>query len=182
MHPTIVRLRTGDRDAREALVETLRPRIRSLAAVYARRSGLDSGDLQQEAWLGVLEALDGLDSRAAEPTGYLLKQARWRLLDAVRRRQRQRDREAAPLLDEPTADDVDASALAAVRTAEFVARLPAKRRRILELLADGFTWREIGDALGCTSANVAYHVRRIKHRWRDWSEEPSLAAGAEPTA
>ena len=30
---------------------------------------------------------------------------------------------------------------------------------------EGYTWREVGALLGCTSANVAYHVRRIREAY-----------------
>ena len=36
---------------------------------------------------------------------------------------------------------------------------------------DGLTWREAGSVLGCTSANVAYHMRRIRSQYAAWQEE-----------
>jgi DNA-directed RNA polymerase specialized sigma24 family protein len=36
----------------------------------------------------------------------------------------------------------------------------------------GRTWREAGDALGCSSANVAYHMRRIRRRYAEWEAPP----------
>jgi len=43
--------------------------------------------------------------------------------------------------------------------------------RVLNCLLDGMTWREAGDALGCTSANIAYYVRQIKEEYRQWAGE-----------
>ncbi|HET6453664.1 MAG TPA: class I SAM-dependent methyltransferase [Armatimonadota bacterium] len=31
-------------------------------------------------------------------------------------------------------------------------------------------WREAGNTLGCTSANIAYHVRQIRRRYEEWVE------------
>jgi DNA-binding CsgD family transcriptional regulator len=41
-------------------------------------------------------------------------------------------------------------------------RLNARQKTILRGLIAGHTWRQIGDDMGCTSANVAYHVRGIR--------------------
>ena len=42
-------------------------------------------------------------------------------------------------------------------------------------LLAGFTWREAGDALGCTSANIAYHVRQIRRQYEAWSGADVIA-------
>ncbi len=52
--------------------------------------------------------------------------------------------------------------------AEFLSRLNTTQRRVLACLAAGLTWREAGRVLGCTSANVAYHVRRIRQQYEEW--------------
>ena len=44
-------------------------------------------------------------------------------------------------------------------------KLTTRQQAILVGLMDGQTWRQIGDSLGCTSANIAYHVRGIRQAY-----------------
>ena len=85
MNCCIEHARDGDPTAREALVDELRPRIASMAGHYARCTGEDPDDLLQEAWVGLLEALPELNTCIGSPEQYLIRHARWRLLDAVKR-------------------------------------------------------------------------------------------------
>jgi len=166
MHHTITRARDGDPLATKAIVETLRPRISKMAAYYGRCSGEDPDDLLQEAWVGLLEALPELDVRIGSPEQYLIARARWRLLDTIKRA---RVRRCASLSDEtpPRPAQPDASAASAA-VSEFVRRLNTTQREVLLHLLAGLTWREAGESLGCTSANVAYHVRRIRRIYEEW--------------
>ena len=50
-------------------------------------------------------------------------------------------------------------------------RLSVTQRAVLACLLAGLTWREAGDLLGCSSANIAYHVRRIRRQYEAWSGE-----------
>ena len=163
------RARDGDPLATQVLVDSLRPRLARMALYYARCCGEDPDDLLQEAWAGMLEALPALDLSIGEPEQYLIRHARWRLLDAIKRA---RVRRCAPLA-EPEADwlgrpDLD-SALAAACVSEFARRLKDSQRAVLDCLLAGLTWREAGSALGCTSANIAYYVRQIRRKYREWS-------------
>src|SRR3954463_9135209 len=81
----IERVRQGDRAEARGLVERLRPRLERMAAYYARRCGEDADDLLQEAWVGLLEALPGVDLRIRRPGQDLIKRAKWRLRAAVKR-------------------------------------------------------------------------------------------------
>jgi len=139
-----------------------------MSAYYARCCGEDPDDLLQEAWLGMLEALPALDLYIGSPEQYLIKHARWRLLDAIKRA---RIRRCLPL-EESLADDgppVPETAMAVASVSEFTGQLKDNQRAVLGCLLDGLTWREVGDALGCTSANVAYHVRQIRRRYHEWT-------------
>ena len=169
MKSTYRRARAGDPAAIARVVDSLRPRLTRLAASYARRTGENADDLMQDAWLGLLEALPSLNLNIGSPDQYLLRQARWRLLDAVRRA---RVRRCVPL------DDVLADALAsepdpatAAWVGEFEGGLKATQRAVLDCLLRGLTWREAGAVLGCTSANIAWHVRQIQRRYADWHLE-----------
>lgn len=161
---------------------TLRPRLVSMAAYYARCSGEDTEDLLQEAWVGLLEALPQLDPRIGSPEQYLIQRARWRLLDAVKRA---RLRRCAPLEEEsverPSSVGAD-GALSEACVWEFIRQLTPIQRAVVECLLAGLTWREAGQALGCTSANIAYHVRRIRRRYERWASgrlAPAAAAAIE---
>ena len=55
--------------------------------------------------------------------------------------------------------------------ADFADGLKATQRAVLRCLLDGLTWREAGHALGCSSANIAYHVRQIRRRYTDWNAD-----------
>jgi RNA polymerase sigma-70 factor (ECF subfamily) len=169
MSSCLERARSGDRDAIVAVIEALRPRLEKMAAYYARRCGEDADDLLQEAWLGLLEALPAVDLRIGTPEQYLIKRAKWRLLDAVKRARLRRcaplEEDALEAIEAPPLEDVMAGAV----VQEFLGQLKASQRAVLECLLDGLTWREAGRVLGCTSANVAYHVRQIRRRYESWS-------------
>ena len=168
----ITRAREGDPWAAEALVENLRPRITRMAAYYGRRCGEDPDDLVQEAWLGLLEALPELDMEIGSPEQHLIARARWRVLDALKRARVRR----CASLDDGALDPRYAARPAEchVETAcvtEFVEQLKLFHRRILACLMAGLTWRETGRMLGCTSANIAYHVRQIRRKYEEWSRD-----------
>jgi RNA polymerase sigma-70 factor (ECF subfamily) len=172
------RARKGDVIAQDRLRETLRPRLESLAGYYASRTGMDAADLLQEAWVAVFEALPTVDMNVGTPTQYLLKHARWQILDHIRWNKR-RSHDA---LDDTFAETVEgedsafgngsiAPGTAEIETKMMVEdlerRLNTRQKAILKGLLDGWTWRQIGDNLGCTSANIAYHVRGIRQAYSD---------------
>jgi RNA polymerase sigma-70 factor (ECF subfamily) len=142
-----------------------------MASYYARCSGEDPDDLLQEAWVGLLEALPHLDTKIGSPEQYLIQRARWRLLDAVKRA---RVRRCLPLED-VVSEAIPAPALeaelAAVDVSAFAGCLKSAQRAVLACLMAGLTWREAGHALGCTSANIAYHVRQIRRQYALWNGE-----------
>ncbi len=141
------------------MLETIKSRIEKMAAYFGRQCGVDPDDLRQEAWVAVLETLPHLDLTVGTPEQHLLKRARWRILDSIRwQRRRQHlalrglELNSATYLDPRS--DIDLAALQS--------ELTPIQKRILRGLLEGYTWREVGDIVGCTSANVAYHVRRIR--------------------
>jgi RNA polymerase sigma-70 factor (ECF subfamily) len=169
--PCFASARDGDPIATLDVVEALRPRIARMSSFYARRTGEDPDDLLQEAWLGVLESLPALDLAIGQPDQYLLQRARWRVLDTIKRA---RVRRCLPL-EESFAETMparDTYPIAAACVSEFAGSLKEAQRAVLGCLMEGLTWREAGSVLGCTSANVAYHVRQIRRRYEEWSDEP----------
>lgn len=175
MNGCLEKARAGDPRARDVLVESLRPRIAKMSAYYARCSGEDADDLLQEAWVGLLEALPEVDLRIGTPEQYLIARARWRLLDAIKRG---RVRRCLPL-EESYAETAPAPAPDAAEGqafySEFAGLLKSNQRDVLNCLMLGLTWREAGAILGCTSANIAYHVRQIRRKYEEWADEEAVA-------
>ena len=168
MNCSLERAREGDPSAVRLLVDEMRPRIWKMAAYYARRCGEDADDLAQEAWLGLLEALPELDLAIGQPEHYLIARARWKMLDLVKR---ERIRRCSPLNEdftEPASPRIPDAALASACVSEFAVGLKPTQRKVLGCLLSGYTWREAGERLGCASANVAYHVRKIRRRYEEW--------------
>lgn len=167
----------GETAATRSVIHGLRPRLERMAAYYAHRTGEDADDLLQEAWLGLLEALPRLDVRIGSPDQYLVQRARWRLLDAVKRA---RLRRCEPLDDDVAdagADPAAEASLAEWCVQAFCRELAPTQQAVLLLLLSGFTWREAGSMLGCTSANVAYHVRRIRLKYVQWAATREAGRG-----
>ncbi len=195
MNAILIRARRGDAAAQDELRRALRPRLESLAGYYAARTGMDAADLLQEAWVAVFEALPGIDLTIGTPTQYLLKHARWQILDHIRWNKR-RSHETLDDLVVETPEIAENSFGTAVNRApatgdvetrmlidDLEGRLNAKQKEILHGLLDGFTWRQIGDSLGCTSANVAYHVRGIRQAYSELAGMPDgVSAGGAKAA
>ena len=158
----IEKAQSGYIPAQAALVSELDGPISRMASYFGRISGFDEDDLKQEAWVAILEMLPRLDLSIGTPEQHLLKRARWRILDTIRRQQRRRhshlsdlDTESLTWSDPPGDFDIK----------PLLDLLTPIQRRILRGLLEGYTWREVGSQLGCSSANVAYHVRRIRETY-----------------
>jgi RNA polymerase sigma factor (sigma-70 family) len=174
--PDIALASAGDPDAMATLVNDLRPRLTKMAAFYARNTGEDTDDLLQEAYVGLLEALARVDLTIGDPEQYLLKHARWRLLDAAKRWRRRRcDALEDDRVDLHPITDWDAE-ISEMWVDDFAEHLKPTQRAILRYLLIGMTWREAGDGLGCSSANVAYHVRQIQRTYERWSGDDTRTA------
>lgn len=168
----VERARNGNPAAMDDLLNSLRPRLTRMARYYASCSQADADDLLSEAWMGCFEALPGVDLRIGNPESYLIQYARWRVLDAIKRHSARRCHlPGDEVLDGLPAPATLEIALTTTTMAEFVTRLNATQRAILACLLAGYTWRETGRMLGCTSANVAYHVKRIQARYQEWASK-----------
>ncbi|MHB1458019.1 MAG: sigma-70 family RNA polymerase sigma factor [Armatimonadota bacterium] len=171
MNRCIERARGGDISAAQTLVNILTPRIEKMARYYARCCGDDPDDLLQEAWIGVLKALSVVDLGIGIPEQFLIKHARWSILDAVKRSKRsgaiQGFEHMTDAIPGAASDECHSESV----TREFVSRLTGIQRDIVVCLLEGMTWRETGDMLGCSSANVAYHMKQIRKQYERWSSE-----------
>mgnify|MGYP001614292237 FL=1 len=176
MSNSIQAAHNGDAFATIAVVSSLRPRIASMARHYGKSCGEDPDDLQQEAWLGLLEGLQCVDCSIGSPEQYLLKRARWRILDTIKRERVRRHSKLADATEDnlsPQAfKDLEANDL----VASFLKKLTKIQQDIFVCLLAGLTWREAGSRLGFTSANVAYHMRSIRQRFKSWQSQAGLVS------
>ncbi len=159
MQSLLERAQVGEPLAQSLLIDSLKTRIEKMAAYFGRRCGVDADDLVQEAWIAVLEMLPKLDMSVGNPEQHLLKRARWRILDTIRF---QRRRQHLALSDLQLENTIHIDPQSSIDIARLLQELTGIQQKILRALMEGYTWREVADIVGCTSANVAYHVRRIR--------------------
>jgi len=164
---------TGDSTARQQLATALSPRLSAMARHYARCCQEDYDDLLGEAWCAVFQALDVTNTSIGEPEHFLLKRARWRILDYVKwsRRRRCSDADSYPLAD--GAADVAPRVVDSAILSQISDTLSDTQQVVLNRLLQGETWREVAAHLGCSSANVAYHVKQIRKRCAHIVELPA---------
>ena len=167
----IEKARAGDNAACQQISDLLRDRVLRTAGHYASLTGMDREDLQQEMWLGMLIGLQQVDVSIGDPLYYLFLRGKWRLLEAIRRSERER------------ADSLDNGVCVPDRLVfeeevcnrwlalKLAGRLRGPQRKILDGLMDGFLQEELAQTLGCTPANVSYHVRKIREGYRALSAE-----------
>jgi RNA polymerase sigma factor (sigma-70 family) len=167
---SIQQAQSGDWDALCAIVEKLRNRIQSMADFYAMHCSEDAEDLTQEAWLGALEALRKVDTSIGDPQQFIIKHAKWRMLNFVKwnKRRQHEPLEELEEIDSSSYPAIQEPSLASMHLSQFVNQLNGKQRVLVNLLLAGNTWREAASKLGCTSANVAYHVRQIQKVYLRW--------------
>jgi RNA polymerase sigma factor (sigma-70 family) len=154
--------RGGHSDARKMLIHHLHPKVRRLARFYAYRSAHDADDLEQEIWLGVLSALQEVNVEIGDPVAYLMKHGRWRALEAVKRLHRHREEPLEPTDRRDPRSGPENSAVNSVLIDTLRSRLSAAQKDVLEGRLAGLSGEEMAHHIGCTPANVSYHLRRIR--------------------
>src|SRR3954453_21458966 len=146
LNQVIERARQGNPAAREELSELLRERVLRTAGHYASLTGMDREDLQQEMWLGMLLGLQQVDVTIGDPLCYLFLRGKWRLLEAIRRSERERadsldNGSAVP--DRATFEEEVCSRWMAL---QLSARLRGPQRAILEGLLQGRLQEELAQS------------------------------------
>jgi RNA polymerase sigma factor (sigma-70 family) len=160
----IAKAQMGCSGARQQLATLLQPRLTSMARFYARKTGLDCDDLLGEAWCAVFEALPETRLEIGQPEEYLMRRARWAVLDYLKWSLR---RQMDPLeeWDEGTSADTPAPDTVTRVTVEKLARaLTPIQQNIVKLLLDGETCTSAAESLGCTTANVSYHLGQVRRQ------------------
>lgn len=164
---TLERARNGEIAAIAAVVEGLRRRISRLAAYYASRSAEEPGDLEQEAWVAILEAIPRVRLGVGDPRQYLIRAGRWRMLNYLNE-QAGRCHDTLPDdFDEPVAAQAPGRAAAGQVLDRLFGRLSDRQAVILRALLAGHTSAEIARLLNCSTANIAWHVGRIRDVYRE---------------
>jgi len=178
----IARLREGDPTATEELCRWYGPVLR--AAVRRSldprlRNWFDSIDFVQDVWVALLSRPPGqfiFDSHQAL-LALLTRIAHRKVADAYRRYRGNltggTDREVP--IGDPTggneveprsrSDSPDEWAIAAERWEQFLSRVPAGHRVILERLREGYTYEEIARACGVSASTVKRIVRRLREAY-----------------
>jgi RNA polymerase sigma factor (sigma-70 family) len=175
----MMRARTGDKQAWDALVEWYAPLVWAICRRY-RLSATDAQDAGQSVWLHLVEQLGNLRDPAALP-GWLAITTR---RECARVQRAAHHRQAATLV--PDADTLaDAGAelpepelLAAERHAalrEALACLPPRGQQLLALLARDppVPYAQISDTLGIPASSICPLRSRYLHQLRS---HPAIAA------
>jgi len=167
----IERAREGDHRAREQIHELLRDRVARTAGHYANLTGMDRDDLQQEMWLGLLIGLQQVNVNIGDPLYYLFLRGKWRLLEAVRRSERERADSLDTGIVVPDRARFEDEVFSRWLALKLSDRLRGPQRLILQGLLQGRRQEELAETLGCTAANVSYHVRKIREGFRALAAE-----------
>lgn len=178
MKQLIRQAQMGCRGARARLAQALRPRLTGMARYYSRKTGLDCDDLLQEAWCAVYEALPETNLEIGTPEEYLLRRARWAVLDYLKWSMR-RQMEPLEEWNEGTPTEGPAADAVVRLTVERLADdLTPIQQNIVKLLLAGETCTSAAASLGCTTANVSYHLGQVRRQM----QSTFLAARSEPVA
>lgn len=180
----ISRIRAGDEDAARELLRRYEAKVRLVVRRQLPkllRSRFDSLDFLQSVWGSFFHRVrTGPTDIEDEPNlvAFLAWAARNKVVDQYRRSSsRKHDmRREEPLWDGgATARDLEAAPVETpsqiVQAQETLERLqelvPKNRRRILELKAEGFSCREIGERLGISERTVQRLIETLRDRARD---------------
>jgi RNA polymerase sigma factor (sigma-70 family) len=167
----IEQARTGDSRAREQISDLLRERVARTAGHYASLTGMDREDLQQEMWVGMLMGLQQVDTNIGDPLYYLFLRGKWRLLEAIRRSERERADSLENGSSVPDRVIFEDEVCSRWMAGKLAARLRGPQQKILHGLLQGQLQEELAQSLGCTAANVSYHVRKIREGYRALAAE-----------
>lgn len=187
------RLRAGDRTAVDALFH----RFRRPAFALARRILGDDGlaeDVLQEVFVGLWRAPSAFDRARGTVSAWVLGMVHHKAVDAVRREESQRRRQALAqadaLLRTPTdRPDVEEAAwnrVVAARVRLALAAVPDAQREALTLAYfGGYTQREVaaltGTPLGTVKTRMLAGMRRLRDElgpWRDTPPGPAASGAA----
>lgn len=164
MREIVEKAQMGCTVARTRLATVLRPRLMTMARYYSRKTWLDYEDLLQEAWVAVYEALPETKLNIGEPEEYLMRRARWAVLDYLKwslRRQMEPLEDWTPERQVAGAEGEVVARAAVERVAEGLSEM---QRKVLGLMLAGDSCTDAAQTLGCTTANVSYHLGQVRRQ------------------
>lgn len=170
----LARAREGEAAATAAVIEGLRPQIARLARYYASRCREEVADLEQEAWVAILEGIPEIRLEVGDPQQYLLRLGRWRMLNFINEQAARRRDELSDELDQPVPSRAPAEVDVSHLLDRIFERLTDRQAVILRALLAGHTCAETARLLQCSTANIAWHMRKIRQVYHD------LSGQAEP--
>jgi RNA polymerase sigma factor (sigma-70 family) len=149
------------------LATALQPRLVSMARYYARQGDLDWEDLLQEGWCAVFAALPVTRLNIGAPEEYLVRRARWAILDHAKWCRR---RQMGSLEDYQGRDErceTEAETVLRLAVDDLANKLTPMQRSVLGLLIAGESCTGAAARLGCTPANVSYHAGQLRNQVQD---------------
>jgi RNA polymerase sigma-70 factor (ECF subfamily) len=168
------RVATGDRDAFGALYDSLAPAVHGLAVRIVRSPAL-AEEVTQDVFLAVWQQAPSFDPSLGAARTWVLTLAHRRAVDAVRREQSQRDRNArsASLGYQHPFDQVAEEVLARAATAsasEQVGRAlgsltPLQRKTIALAYYEGLTYPQVAARLAIPLSTAKTRIRDGLRRW-----------------
>ena len=180
------RMRAGDIDARNQLVESVLPLLKTLCSRW-RRTDITCDDLFQESACRLLKNIRHFDPDKGKLTTFLTRNVVWAAryvrqinerppnhlsIDGVQvRRNRRSDYEVryvgiVHLPEEYDLDDqIDGEMLKEKLQADHD-RLSERQRTVVDLRLQGWQFNEIGERIGITKEGVRQNYDKVIARWR----------------
>jgi RNA polymerase sigma-70 factor (ECF subfamily) len=157
----MTRVTGGDADAFSMLYDQTSPMVYGLALRVVRSEAM-AEEVTQEVFLQVWRHSSGFDQGRGSVKTWIATLAHRRAVDAVRRSQSSRDREAR-VPDDPPAPDVAEAAIVAderERVRAALGELTDLQRRVIEMAYfGGLTYREVAERLDTPLATVKTRIR-----------------------
>jgi len=157
-------------------------RVRTLVASHnLARYGVDGADIEQEVLIRLWRALEREPKATFNPS-YIQTTVLTTTIDAIRAVSRKpseplpdEDIEGVSLI-EPTAgpEQIAINVERMNHITGCVEKLPERRRAVVELHLEGFTTREIGEAIGTSSEAARKLLDRGLITLREWLSEASI--------
>jgi RNA polymerase sigma factor (sigma-70 family) len=149
--------------AYQEIVDRLSPAVKNMAARHANGWHEHRDDLETEGWIAIFSILPSIGPQIPDPAGWLLRNARWRMLDYIKRTKEWRHVQIHTMVvTEDCAEEAIENALAA----EVATHLTPLQGAILRARREGLTCRQIAAKVGCNHGYVSRALRRIQQVYR----------------
>lgn len=158
---------TDQNETFEAAVREHGALVARIASSYEARPAL-AEELSQDAFAALWRALPGFRGDSSLRT-FVARIAHNTCVSHVRRESRKTDVELGDDLpsDERSPEAAAAQILARERLLQAVRALPLGQRQVVTLHLEGFSDRDIGEALGLTEGNVSVRLTRARAKLRE---------------